>query len=148
MQPFDYKRPEPLPLPEFKFVELTVSQVKAMTDAELLAVLSGEDGQDAMVPQPLQQLITSELLTRALSRNAKPHWSVVPSFWLLVSATILALIAAAAAVLGLPYFSSSRAEQPVQAIPKPDPARLPPSTPSGKMRPNSSLKRTNQSLCD
>lgn len=135
MQPFDYKRPEPLPLPELKFVDLTVSQVRAMPDAELLAVLSGEYGQGAMVSQPLQQLISSELLARALSRNAKPHWSVVPSFWLLVSATILALVAAVAAVLELPYFSSARAEQPVQAIPKQERPRSPPLTPGGKSGP-------------
>lgn len=135
MQPLDYKRPEPLPLPEFQFVDLTVSQVKAMPDAQLLAVLSGEYGKDAMVSPPLQQLISSELLARALSRNAKPHWSVVPSFWLLVSATILAAVAAVAAVLELPYFSSARAEQPVQAIPKPEQPRSLPSVPGGRNAP-------------
>jgi len=89
-------------IPETRFVSLTADQIKALPDSELLRVLSGEYGDDAIVPAPLQQLVAAELHARALAAASKPHWSVVPAFWLILVTAILALVAAAAAVLALP----------------------------------------------
>ena len=89
-------------LPEIKYVDLTVVQVKAMTDSELLSILSGESELEGIISLPLQQLITSELLARTLANTSKPHWSVVPSFCLLVIATVLALVANIVALLAMP----------------------------------------------
>lgn len=100
-------------IPDLEFVDLTVAQVKAMSDSELLSILSGESEHQGIVPLSMQQLITSELLARTLINTTKPHWSVVPSFWLLVLATLLALVAAVAAVLALPQSSAiSKDSQP------------------------------------
>lgn len=89
-------------MPRVRFVDLTADQVKALPDSELLRVLSGEYGDGAVVPASLQQLITAELHSRALAAASKPHWSVVPAFWLLVVTAVLALVAAGAAILALP----------------------------------------------
>lgn len=94
--------PPAIEMPEIRFVELSVEQIQAMSDAELLSVLSGEYGDGAMLTAGLQQLVATELHSRGLLAASKPHWSVVPSFWLLVVTASLALIAAVAAVLALP----------------------------------------------
>ena len=109
--------PELPELPELEFVDLTVSQIKAMPDSELLSILSGESEHQGIVSAPLQQLITSELLCRTLANTSKPHWSVVPSFWLLIATTILAVVAAVAAVLALPQLSTK--DDPQQLHPPP-----------------------------
>lgn len=98
----NFELPRMPEMPKFRFVDLTADQIKALPDAELLRVLSGEYGGGAIVPAPLQQLVAAELHTRALAAASKPHWSVVPAFWLLVVTAILALVAAGAAVLALP----------------------------------------------
>jgi hypothetical protein len=87
---------------KLEIVDLTVAQVKAMSDEELLKLLSGESDLDGIIPQPLQQLITSELLARGLAKASKPHWSVVPSFWMLIATVLLTLVGAVAAILALP----------------------------------------------
>lgn len=120
-----YEPPELPELPELQFVDLTVAQIKAMPDSELLSILSGESEHQGIITLPLQQLITSELLARTLANTSKPHWSVVPSFWLLVAATILALIAAVAAVLALPQLSASTRPLPSQLAPVAAPAENP-----------------------
>ena len=94
--------PPEIKMPEIRFVSLTADQIKALTDGELLRVLSGEYGDGAIVSGPLQQLVSAELQARALAAASKPHWSVVPAFWLILVTAILALVAAAAAVFALP----------------------------------------------
>lgn len=71
---------------EPKFLKLSHAQIKAMSTTELLKILSGEayEEYDA-ISSPLQSLINIELVTRA----TKTHWSVIPSFLLLVVSVIL-----------------------------------------------------------
>ena len=83
-----------LDIPALKSVVLSVSELKAMSDAELLAVLNGESSRKGIVSLQLQQIITSELFRRNLVRTSKPHWSMTPSFWLLIISTTAACIAA------------------------------------------------------
>jgi hypothetical protein len=83
-------------------MRISVAKVKAMTDAELLAVLNGEDGRKGAMTMQFLQLITSELQARAIQRASKPHWSTVPSFWLLVTSVVFSLVAIVVAVLSLP----------------------------------------------
>lgn len=71
-------------IPHLKTVSLSVDEVKAMPDAELLAVLSGESNHEGIVTPALQQLINYELQRRTIERKSKPHWSVIPSFCLLI----------------------------------------------------------------
>jgi hypothetical protein len=97
-----FQMPKAPKLPEIKWLDLTVDQVKSMSDADLLKILSGESELDGTMSMPVQQLITSELLSRGIAKGSKPQWSVVPSFWLLVLTAILAFVAAVAAVISLP----------------------------------------------
>lgn len=83
-------------------VRLRIEDMKGMSDAELLAVLNGESGRKGMMTGQTAQLIASELQARAIDRASKPHWSTVPSFWLLVISVVLSLSALAVAVVALP----------------------------------------------
>ena len=85
------------PVPEFiepKFLKLTHDQIKAMDTEELLKILSGEayTEYDA-ISSPLQSLINAELQERSLIMASKAHWSVIPSFLLLIISVALALYA-------------------------------------------------------
>lgn len=101
-------------------MRISVSKAKAMSDSELLAALNGEDGRKGMMTMQSLQLITSELQARSIERAGKPHWSTVPSFWLLVGSLVISLAALAVAVIALP----PQVQQPVSASPPP------PQTPS------------------
>lgn len=83
-------------------MRISVAKVKAMSDAELLAALNGEDGRKGMMTMQFLQLITSELQARSIERAGKPHWSTVPSFWLLVISVALSLLAIVVAAFALP----------------------------------------------
>jgi len=83
-------------------MRISVAKVKAMTDAELLAALNGEDGRKGMMTMQFLQLITSELQARNIERAGKPHWSTVPSFWLLVISVFLSIVAIVVAFFALP----------------------------------------------
>jgi hypothetical protein len=103
-------------IPKLKSVSLSVSEVEAMSDTELLSVLSGESKHEGIVPFPLQQVITSELLRRNMERTSKPHWSVTPSFWLLIIGTSAACIAAYPVVFPKTEQSAAVVEPPAQTI--------------------------------
>lgn len=85
---------ENIHIPELKTIDLSLSEVKAMSDDELLAVIAGESRHEGFLSAQLQQLITAELIRRNLEKASKPHWSVTPSFWLLIIGTSAACIAA------------------------------------------------------
>jgi hypothetical protein len=83
-------------------MRISVSKLKQMSDAELLAALNGEDGRKGMMTMQFIQLITSELQARNIEKASKPHWSTVPSFWLLVTSLVLSIIAIVISVFALP----------------------------------------------
>ena len=83
-------------------MRISVSKLKQMSDTELLAALNGEDGRKGMMTMQFIQLITSELQVRSVEKAGKPHWSTVPSFWLLVTSLILSVVAIVVSVFGLP----------------------------------------------
>ena len=83
-------------------MHISVSKLKQMSDAELLAALSGENGRKGMMTMQFIQIITSELQARSIEKAGKPHWSTVPSFWLLVTSVVLSISAIVVAVFSLP----------------------------------------------
>jgi hypothetical protein len=109
-----------LQMPSVKVVGLTVAEVKALSDVQLLNLLNGESEHEGVVPLPLMQVINAELSERALARARVPHWSVLPSFWLLVISVLLAVVAVVAGVLALP-----QVQQRVFGAPLSQPAALP-----------------------
>ena len=80
-------------------MHISVSKLKQMSDAELLAALSGENGRKGMMTMQFIQIITSELQARSIEKAGKPHWSTVPSFWLLVTSVVLSISAIVVAPL-------------------------------------------------
>lgn len=84
-----------LQLPEMKLKELSMAEMKAMSSDDLLAFLLGEDGQEGIVPVPMQQAIRAELAIRA----ARPHWSQTKGFWVGAAALVVAILALIVAAL-------------------------------------------------
>ena len=80
----------------------SANSLKAMSDDELLDALSGNDGSKGMVTMQYLQAISAELQRRAIEKASHPHWSVTPSFWLLVTSVLLSLTAIVLAALALP----------------------------------------------
>jgi len=112
-------------------MRISVAKVKAMTDAELLAALNGEDGRKGMMTMQFLQLITSELQTRNIERAGKPHWSTVPSFWLLVTSVALSLVAIVVALFALPQVQQLIFQnQPQLQAPASDQGKTTPSAPA------------------
>lgn len=95
-------------------MQISVAKLKAMSDAELLAALNGEDGRKGMMTLQFATLITSELQARSIERAGKPHWSAVPSFWLLVTSVVLSLVAIVVAVFTLPQVQQRFFQNPSQ----------------------------------
>lgn len=74
-------------------VNLTMSQIKNMTDEELIKTLTGELNPKAnRIADGSMQLISNELLTRQIKEASKPHWTITPAFFLLVATLILTAI--------------------------------------------------------
>jgi len=114
-------------------VRLRIEDMKGMSDAELLAVLNGEGGPRGMMTGQTAQLIASELQARAIDRAGKPHWSTVPSFWLLVTSVVLSLVAIVVAVFGLPQVQQRVfPNQPQLQAPAPDQSTTASSPPASK----------------
>ena len=112
---------------------ISVAKVKEMTDEELLAALNGEDGRKGMMTMQYLQLITSELQARSIERAGKPHWSTVPSFWLLVTSVAISFLAIVVAVFALPQVQQIVfKDQPYSTAPADDVSAPSPPTPQEK----------------
>lgn len=82
-----------LQMPKLNMLELTYSQIKALSDEDLIKLLSGE-GHNSIIREPTIQLISNELLSRQIKEASKPHWTVTPTF-------IVASIAAIGTILSV-----------------------------------------------
>lgn len=112
---------------------ISVAEVKAMTDEELLAALNDEDGRKGMTTMQHLQLITSELQARSIERAGKPHWSTVPSFWLLVTSVAISFLAIVVAIFALPQVQQIVfKDQPHSKAPADDVSAPSPPTPQEK----------------
>ena len=123
------KAPE---IPEFEFADISIAKIKESSDEELLALLNGESNIRGIIPIPTQSAITNELLRRTIQKSTKPHWSVAPSFILLVLGTIAAFVAAYASLFPAQsqalanstvqyFFEEQSAHAPVSSSPQPSP---------------------------
>lgn|GEM_PF-2478964 len=77
-----------LEMPELNMLDLSYDQIKALTDEELVKLLSGE-GHAGFIREPTIQLISNELLGRQIKESSKHHWTTVPAFILLIVTLIL-----------------------------------------------------------
>ncbi|OQW73809.1 MAG: hypothetical protein BVN35_11565 [Proteobacteria bacterium ST_bin11] len=95
--------PEAPEIKDPKFLSLNLEQITSMSDDELLKTLSGEAAceYDA-ISSPLQTIINAELQRRLLIKTSKPHWSVTPSFGLLIIAVLISILALFVSIIALP----------------------------------------------
>lgn len=100
-------------IPEIKAANLSSSEIKAMTDDEIIAILTGEKNVNGILPLATQKVLTNELLTRSIKRASKPHWTIPVGFWIAVIAMIAACIAA------YPVLFPAQASRAALEAPKP-----------------------------
>lgn len=81
-------------IPKIEVADISAADIKTMSNDDLAAILSGDKNMGGIVPLPVQQAITTELLVRSIHRGSKPHWSVIPLFLVSVVAAVAACIAA------------------------------------------------------
>ena len=84
--------PEVPDIPDVEFLVLTSKEIKSKTDDELVAILSGEHQPDKALSLPTQSLITTELISRAVNKSNKPHWTVIPAFWMLAAGIVIGTV--------------------------------------------------------
>ncbi len=89
-------------MPEIKFAEISSSDIKAMKDDEIVQILTGEKDMCGMLDLGTRQVLTNELMARTIKQASQPHWSVKPSFWLLVITVILTALTLLATIFSLP----------------------------------------------
>lgn len=80
-------QPPRIRMPEVKIKTMTMKEMKARSDFELMSFLLGDDGEPGVIPFPLQQAIRAELS----ARSSKPHWSTTPTFILVAITGIISL---------------------------------------------------------
>lgn len=71
-------------IPDVEFLVITSSEIKSKTDDELVAILSGESYPDKRLSSSTISLINTELISRAVNKASKPHWSLTSTFWFVV----------------------------------------------------------------
>jgi hypothetical protein len=69
-----------------------------------------------MWPDPASGI--RERLDELLKEAKKPHWSVTPAFWLLVTSVVISIVALVVAIRGLPQEQKPPLpNQPTQTVP-------------------------------
>lgn len=86
--------PEIPDVSDIDFLALTSKDIKSKTDDELVAILSGESYPDKCLSSSTISLINSELISRAINKASKPHWSLKYAFWIAVITALLTGISA------------------------------------------------------
>lgn len=79
---------------DVEFLVLTSKDINSKTDDELVAILSGESYPDKCLSSSTISLINTQLISRAVNKASKPHWSLTSTFWFVVITTVLTGIAA------------------------------------------------------
>lgn len=76
---------------DFKTLDISVEEIKGLSDDDLLRLLSGE-GHDGQILDRTAQLISNELLIRQIKEASKPHWTVKPTFYAVVFFGLITII--------------------------------------------------------
>lgn len=85
---------------DFDWLDLSLTQVKALTDDELQKLLSGE-GHKGGIRDSTIQLISNEVLIRQIRESSKPHWTTVPAFYLLCISILFSVVSLGVAIYAL-----------------------------------------------
>ncbi|RGD93395.1 hypothetical protein [Acinetobacter sp. SWAC57] len=87
-------------LPELDELDLTLAEIRELSDDDLLKLLTGES-YEGMIHPALMQVISHELTSRQVMEASRPHWTVTPTFIVGCIASLLAAIS----ILVTIYFS-------------------------------------------
>jgi len=87
----DFKRTQAARIRPIRF---SIQKIRAMSDEEIMSILSGEAGIEGTLYHDTLHLLSTELNRREIQRASRPHWTTVPAFWLTV-------VAAAGGVAGV-----------------------------------------------
>lgn len=82
-----------LELPDLVELDLTLAEIRELSDDDLLKILTGESDQGLIMPS-LLQAINSEYVRRQIEQTSKPHWTIFPTF-------IVACLAAISSIVSL-----------------------------------------------
>lgn len=95
------------------WLNLSLRQIKALTDDELQKLLSGE-GHKGGIRDSTIQLISNEVLIRQIRESSKPHWTVIPIFIVSCIAAVAAIAAIAVTIYFSMYQNSNNGEHTKQ----------------------------------
>lgn len=76
---------------DFKTLDISLEEIKNLSDEDLLRLLSGES-HDGNILDVTVQLISNELLIRQIKEASKPHWTVKPTFYTVVFFGLITII--------------------------------------------------------
>ncbi|HEY9135821.1 MAG TPA: hypothetical protein VIM85_08505, partial [Pseudomonadales bacterium] len=76
-------------LPQMKQVEFSTEQIRAMSDSDLAKALNGEYGEGDIVSSVTINALLAEQLSRTIKVSSKPHWTVLPTFGLVIISVLL-----------------------------------------------------------
>jgi hypothetical protein len=80
-------------IPEMEELDLTLSEIRELSDDDLLKLLTGESDKGFVAP-PLLQVINNEYIRRQMELTSRPHWTILPTF-------IVACLAAVSSIVSL-----------------------------------------------
>ena len=80
-------------MPELDELDLTLAEIRELSDDNLLKLLTGESDQGFISP-PLLQAINHEYIRWQMEITSKTHWTILPTF-------IVACLAAVSSIVSL-----------------------------------------------
>lgn len=95
-------------------IRFSVRQVRAMSDAQIMSIMSGEAHIEGTLYADTLHLLSAELNRREIQRSSKPHWTTTPAFILSAVAAVASVVAAVVSVVALLKVTepASQAHQP------------------------------------
>ncbi len=82
-------------------IRFSISQIRAMSDEQIMSILSGEAKLEGTLYQDTLHLLSAELNRREIQQASKPHWTTTPAFILSAVAAVASVIAAVVSVVAL-----------------------------------------------
>lgn len=100
-------------------IRFSIKQIQAMSDAEIMSIMSGEAGLRGTLYQDTLHLLSTELTRREVERSRNPHWTVKAGLALSAVAALASVVGVIISVLALLRAPepSPQAQRPVAASP-------------------------------
>ena len=82
---------KPFVMPDLNSLELSIAQIRELSDDDLLRLLSGE-GHHGLIRDPIIHLISNEILSREIKESSKPHWTIKPTFYAVIFFGLISVV--------------------------------------------------------